>query len=162
MVPSPVLHISERDHKALAMPAVVTNRPLKRSYALLGERFPLKSILRILNFSTDVRHELIDIPNIKPRKHKRIQNPQSDHSILMRLNSWGNPGVPQDTFRDLLGRMVTCGCGLVMMRKIVDTHYCGLKKRFNTRVRVAMVDSEQLLTETDTSIDDFDSTDSDE
>lgn len=61
-----------------------------------------------------------------PRQEPPVHHPTSDTDILMRLSSWIQPGLYEREFRELLGRMAQCSCGMVMTQDVFDEHRCEL------------------------------------
>lgn len=50
----------------------------------------------------------------------------TDTEILLKLDDYTQPGLYDVEFRALLGRMVRCACGMVMMRRVYKEHRCRL------------------------------------
>lgn len=42
----------------------------------------------------------------------------------MRLNDYAQPGLYEDEFRAVLGRMVKCSCGMIMAQRVFKEHRC--------------------------------------
>lgn len=50
----------------------------------------------------------------------------TDTEILLKLNDYTQPGLYDVEFRALLGRMVRCSCGMIMLRRVFKEHRCNL------------------------------------
>lgn len=57
-----------------------------------------------------------------PSAYRRV----TDNEILLKLNDYTQPGLYDVEFRALLGRMVKCSCGMVMLRRVYKEHRCRL------------------------------------
>lgn len=46
--------------------------------------------------------------------------------MLMKLEDYSQPGLYEEEFKALLGRMVKCACGMVMGQRVFKEHRCVL------------------------------------
>lgn len=96
---------------------------LKRSYALLGSSiFVVKSTLKLSHVSfIEMSLEAYTIPLLTPSSRLA-----TDTEILLKLDDYNQPGLYDDEFRALLGRMVRCSCKMIMLRRVFEEHRCNL------------------------------------
>lgn len=48
----------------------------------------------------------------------------SETEILLRLDDYAQPGLYEEEFRALMGRLVKCSCGMVMSQRVFKEHRC--------------------------------------
>lgn len=69
----------------------------------------------------DVENTRLTIPVFQPAKRHA-----TDTEILLRLDDYAQPGLFEEEFRALLGRMVKCPCGMIMAQRVFKEHRCKL------------------------------------
>ena len=68
---------------------------------------------------TDLRHAYASVPVLE----RPIKSSQTIKNRLLRLDSWGRPGLHETEFKRLF---VKCECGLVMTRRVFKEHECAI------------------------------------
>jgi hypothetical protein len=109
-----VLHMMSEGASAMETTGRTRPRPLRRSYAQLGDIFAIVCA-PLLILSTDVRDALPVRPI--PRRGSR-------GSALIKLLQLDSPVRPGLTEPDFWALFVRCSCGLVMTRRASRAHYC--------------------------------------
>lgn len=99
---------------------------LKRCHASLGSHAIQPPVLNagtdsLYSDIIDLNSEAYTIAPLAP-PHRRA----TDTEILLKLDDYNQPGLYDAEFRALLGRMVRCPCGMVMLRRVFKEHRCTL------------------------------------
>lgn len=97
-------------------------KDMKRPYAALGLSSCSTSIVYENSHSTDLTAEATYTIARQTPSYRQV----TDTEILLKLNDYTQPGLYDIEFRALLGRMVRCSCGMVMLRRVYKEHRCRL------------------------------------
>lgn len=83
---------------------------------------------------------MLTIPVFQPSNRRA-----SETEILLRLDDYTQPGLYEEEFKALLGRMAKCACGMIMAQRVFKEHRCAFgtlrpfKKR-RTQRNVEIID----------------------
>lgn len=69
----------------------------------------------------------------------------SETEILLKLDDYTQPGLYEEEFKALLGRMAKCACGMIMAQRVFKEHRCELGmlrpfKRRRTQRSIEIID----------------------
>lgn len=67
----------------------------------------------------DVNDGMFSIPEFIPTSRT-----VSDTEFLLKLDDYVQPGLYEEEFRALLGRMGKCKCGMIMLQRMFNEHHC--------------------------------------
>lgn len=125
-------------HNAHAISLRSGNR-LKRSYAHLGMSVCLFPKFRysLLNYPSIDLNDTFAIPVFQPSSRRA-----SETEILLKLNDYTQPGLYEEEFKALLGRMAKCACGMIMTQRVFKEHRCELSVMLRPlkRRRIEIID----------------------
>jgi hypothetical protein len=119
-IPPRVTHVSE---EVWFQRAICQSRPLKRSFAMLGQLSHKCLLLRfqLTTNTTDVGVPEIMNPPAPTRSRSTTTRRPTDSELLRRLDSQVRPGITYTEFQKLF---VECECGLVTTRRSFEKHEC--------------------------------------
>lgn len=99
-------------------------------------------LVKLLTSQLDIDH-VSTIPVFQPNERHATET-----EILLRLDDYSQPGLYEEEFRALMGRMAKCRCGMIMSQRVFKEHRCDqamfrpLKKQ-KTNVATAVIDLTQ-------------------
>lgn len=70
-------------------------------------------------FVQDVNDQHFTIPNFIPPVRMATET-----EFLLKLDDYTQPGLYEEEFRALLGKMGKCACGMIMVQRVFKEHRC--------------------------------------